>query len=77
MGERVIAKFTVVRKQPWTAGGGEVNLTPVYSEDPNHKNKKFWDATPSGSIQMCINNPVAFDRFEEGAEYYVEFTKAE
>lgn len=78
MGERVLAKFNVVKKEAYSApcAGGEVALFPVYSEDPNHENKQFWDATPSGLIQLSINNPVAFERFDLGAEYYVEFTKA-
>jgi len=72
----VRAKFVVVKKEAWTLGGGEVVLAPVCSEDPNHENKKFWDATPSGSCWMGINNPAAFDQFEKDAEYYVDFTKA-
>jgi hypothetical protein len=29
-------------------GSVKVSMTPVYSTDPNHPNKAFWDATPSG-----------------------------
>ena len=51
-------------------------MTPVYSSDPNHENKAFWDATPSGSITLWINNPAGFATFEVGKEYYVDFTPA-
>ena len=55
---------------------GHVTLTPVYSSDPNHENKAFWDASPSGSITLWINNPAGFATFEVGKEYYVDFTPA-
>jgi hypothetical protein len=72
---RTRAKFKVDSKDPGETGS--VKLSPVYSTDPNHENKSFWDATPSGSIEMWINNPKGFAAFEPGKEYYVDFTPAE
>lgn len=69
------AKFKVVSKDPCETGA--VTFAPVYSSDPKHENKSFWDATPSGTIQMWISNPAAFSQFELGKEYYVDFTPAE
>jgi hypothetical protein len=51
-----------------------VKLAPVYSDDPNSENKLFWTATPSGSVQLAINNPRGAEVFEIGKEYYVDFT---
>ncbi len=79
----VRAKFYVSTLEPWYnsnikgASGGTVKLRPVYSSDPNHENKAFWDATPDGEITMRINNPAAFRVFMETAlssEFYVDFT---
>lgn len=58
--------------------GTTVKLNPVYSTDPNHENKSFADATPSGDITLQINKgrPAA-NAFELGKEYYVDFTPAE
>jgi len=74
------AKFYVSTLEPWYAGakppGGMVKLRAVYSQDPNHENKAFWDATPNGEIVLGINNPVAFKFFHElalGHEFYVDF----
>lgn len=54
-----------------------VRLQPVYGNgDPNHENTKFWNASPSGSIQLGTVNPAAWGAFELGAEYYVDFTPA-
>lgn len=71
----VRAKFYVKSK---TARGNdrEVLLEPVSSPDPNHENSAFWDATPSGSIEMYINNREAADQFVVGEEYYVDFSPA-
>jgi hypothetical protein len=57
-------------------GSENIRLTPVYSDDPTSENKKYWDATPSGELTMCITNPGAFGQFEEGNEYYLDITLA-
>lgn len=78
----VRAKFKVQSIQDSTDQAGKVHgrrvtLTPVYSDDPAHENRSFWQATPIGSIDMWINNPAAFEQFEQGAEYYIDFTRAD
>lgn len=75
----VRAKFYVTTIEPYHGGkGGTVKLRPVYSADPAHENKAFWDATPTGEISMQINNPQGFQYFTDrlNDEFYVEFTKA-
>lgn len=54
-------------------GSSQVSLSPVTSG--SEENKSFWNETPAGAIELSITNPEAI--FEEGAEYYVDFTKAE
>jgi hypothetical protein len=53
-----------------------VALSPVYDSNPTSENHNFWNATPSGEIRMTINNPDGAAIFEEGKEYYVDFTPA-
>ena len=54
-----------------------VKLTPVYGNgDPNHENTKFWNASPSGGIQLGCANLEAAEAFELGQEFYVDFTPA-
>ena len=37
----------------------------------NEENKKFWEATPSGSVELsCVREEV---KFEIGKEYYLDF----
>jgi len=53
------------------AGGMQVILYPVMNNSP--ENEEFWKKTPSGEIELYIDNPDI--KFEFG-EYYVDFTKA-
>ncbi len=71
----VVAKFQVRAVGPQT-GGASVFLWPVNHEnDPDHPNRKFWEATPSGRIEMFITNPGAADYFEMDAVYTVTFDR--
>jgi len=73
MSQTVRAKFNVASITNYGNGGGtRVVLMPVISG--SEENKSFWNYTPSGQIEMHINNPDA--KFELG-EYYVDFTKAD
>lgn len=55
-----------------------LNFTPVTGNgDPEQENTKFWDATPSGSLQLGCVNPEAWEHFEIGKSYYLDFTPAE
>ncbi len=42
----------------------------------SHENEAWSKFTPGGQIQMHISNPDAFNQFEQGKEYYVEFKPA-
>ena len=39
------------------------------------ENKKFWEATPSGQIQIGVANEGAMEHFDVGEEYYMVITK--
>jgi hypothetical protein len=80
----VRAKFKVVHiglsegrdKQGKPCVQRTVTLQPVYSENVDHENKGFWDATPAGKIELGILNPAAGKQFELGREYYIDFSLA-
>ncbi len=60
-------------------GGGEsfeVVLTPVNQYDNTEENRDFWEATPSGKIELVITNKDARKFFTPGKSYYVDFTEA-
>ena len=55
-------------------GNKTVYFHPVYSG--SEENKKFFSATPGGQLSLNVLNESAFQQFEQGAEYYIDFAKA-
>jgi hypothetical protein len=53
-----------------------ITLTPVYSEDPDSENRLFWEATPAGKIELNTVNREAWEQFELGQEFYIDFIPA-
>ena len=73
------AKFlvqSITTTKRWNGPGhiGTVKLSPVSSG--SEENKKFYEATPSGSIEIGTINAEALAKFEIGKEFYVDFTPA-
>lgn len=54
-----------------------VEFSPVYSQDTTSENHKFWNSSPTGVIKLGTINPAAWQYFELGKEYYIEFKAAE
>lgn len=52
-----------------------VYLHPVYSG--SDENKEFFKYTPGGQITFNCLNESALAQFEQGKEYYVDFSKVE
>lgn len=76
--QMVRAKFVVQvgsKKVHESDGCGTVHLLPVYSG--SKENDEFFKYTPGGQIDLTIMNPNAMAQFEEGKEYYVDFTPAQ
>jgi len=53
----------------------EVGLYPQYSNDPNSENKAFWDATPSGKLELTLTKPEAVGMFESDKDYYIDISE--
>ena len=71
----VRAKFTVQSKEVAADNvGGKVVLLPVVSG--SKENEEFYNLTPAGQIELSTINQAAFDAFEQGKEYYVDFSEA-
>src|ERR1700733_12871561 len=64
-------------KQGYPVEMRTVHMRPVFGNgDPNHENTKFWEASPSGGLTLGTINPAAWQQFELGREYYLDFTPA-
>jgi hypothetical protein len=74
--EKVRAKFKVDSITRSQNPGVSVKLYPVCA-DGIPENERYHKYTPSGSLEMYIDNPPAAEFFEIGKQFYVDFTKAE
>lgn len=70
----VRAKFQCTSANEVGEGFKNVSMSPVFGG--SEENKRFFNATPSGSIQLGVINAEAAQQFEVGKEYYVDFTPA-
>jgi hypothetical protein len=74
----VRAKFKVESNTHLENNGHKIVMRAVYgNSDPNHENTKFFNYTPSGTLDMGIVKGESGAYFEPGKEYYLDFTKVE
>jgi hypothetical protein len=62
----------------WVRDHGDnklVQLGVVYSKVQGTEDADFTKATPSGHIEMQVDNPAAAVQFKPGRFYYVDFTE--
>ncbi len=52
-----------------------VIMSPVTGSSP--EDKSFWDATPSGRLEMQLINLEAAEQFDLGKTYYLDFIPVE
>ncbi|MFW6027562.1 MAG: hypothetical protein ACOC91_02020 [bacterium] len=45
-------------------------------DDSIPEDRRFSQATPSGHVELYVDNPSALERFRLGESYYVDFTPA-
>lgn len=76
----VVAKFIVTSTEHFQHGGTKVKAMPVSaSDDPKvttPEDGAFFEATPSGSLEMLVNNTKAAEQFQPGDKFYVTFDRA-
>jgi len=75
-GAVLVAKMQAMNPMQWPPDASgrsqeNVQLFPVYSDDPESTNRAWAVATPSGNLQLTISNPHAQGRIKQGQEYYV------
>lgn len=70
------AKFRCTSKIPNKTNPEYGNVSLLVVHNGSQENKEFFNMTPCGSIELGLLNPKAFEQFEPGKEYYVDFTPA-
>ena len=55
-----------------------VKLSAAYEapDGPNEENKRFYAASPSGQLELTVDNPNVRGFFEKDQHYYLEIRKA-
>lgn len=74
---QVIGKFKVTHHTVTDFGqfgkSTKVHLSAEY--DPSvPEDRKFAQATPQGSIEMVVDNPLALGTLQPGVQFYIGFT---
>lgn len=72
MSVRAKFKVTKVARTDW--GTTEITLNPDY-DSTIEEDRRFAKATPSGTIQLCVDNPPAAEQLALGKFFYVDFTE--
>ena len=67
-------KFTVESVTHHAYGGRTVKLQTAYDQKLSEEDRAFCKATPSGSMEVVIQNEHVFDVFKPGAKVYVDVT---
>lgn len=72
---RVRAKFKLIeiRSHYWNSNSRTFVFQPQY-DDSIEEDRRFCDATPSGSCEMLVNNPAVIEAFKLGQDYYLDFS---
>lgn len=74
---QVIARFRCSEVTAREFGPATVKLSAVYSPDGTEPDevqeeiRRFNEATPSGNLEMAINNQAAAEHFQPGEHYYL------
>ncbi|MFZ4618589.1 MAG: hypothetical protein ACOYM2_20685 [Rectinemataceae bacterium] len=72
----VRAKFTVESIEDKDDGAKSIRLRAV-GDDGIEENIRFHKYTPSGTIDLWVNNPPAAEQFVKGKSFYIDFVPAE
>lgn len=63
--------LSAIEELAW--GGKTVKFSTVY--DPSlPEDQRFCKATPTGRMEMQVDNPAALEQLKLGESYYVDFT---
>jgi hypothetical protein len=72
----VRAKFTVQSITSHAHGQAKTVRLNAVCADEVPENQRYHRYTPSGSLEITIDNPAALEQFELGKSYYLDFTPA-
>lgn len=69
-------KLTAIEQCSWAKGGSvahTLKFRTIYDQSIP-EDQRFAKATPTGSLEMQVDNPAALEQFALGGDYYLDFT---
>ena len=69
----VRAKLHLTSETNYEWGGKKLRFETRY-DDTIPEDRRFQKATPTGHIDIHIDNPAALEQFKIGKDYYVDFS---
>lgn len=76
MSVRAKFRLTSITEHHWNPTSRTLRFQAEYDQSIP-EDRRFYDATPTGSFEMLCNNPSATGQFEIGKAYYIDLTPAE
>jgi hypothetical protein len=74
MSVRAKMRLTSIQQHEWNQGQTKTLRFQCEYDTTTPEDQRFQKATPSGEIQMMVDNPEALKQFELGRHYYVDFS---
>lgn len=69
-------KVTAITQHSWHPNLRSITMEPQYDPDIP-EDQRFQEATPSGKLEMNVDNPAALEVLELGKTFYLDFTSVE
>lgn len=73
----VRGKFKLAKVTANAGASGRQLMFIAVCNDGTPENERFHRYTPTGTLEMYVDNPSALAQFELGKEYYLDFTPCE
>lgn len=73
----VRGKFKLAKVTANAGASGRQLMFSAVCNDGTPENERFHRYTPTGTLEMYVDNPAALTQFELGKEYYLDFTPCE
>lgn len=69
-------QLSQITQTSWGGDGRTLVFQAQYDPD-SPEDQRYAKATPTGRIEMQVDNPAALEQFQLGKTYYLDFTPAE
>ncbi|HLZ24567.1 MAG TPA: hypothetical protein VKQ30_20825 [Ktedonobacterales bacterium] len=63
-----------ITQHNWNPSARTIKFSAQY-DDTIPEDKRFYDATPSATFEMLVNNPIVIEQLKPGKKFYVDFTE--